>query len=248
MRPHDRLLRPFGPLAIAAACAACGERYVTSPVALAPDVARTVAVATVVVGPGTDAGWTMQAHGASRALFAGPVSRDGEGRGSLAVVRGARFQVGTGHADGALVRTEQFAGTPLSDLTALGFSTYVSQRGRADATPFLILAIDLDGDGYVDDHLMYRPAPALGVWQAWDALAGEWWSNSGIGSPDARGYRTLAGYRAAAPKARLASALTIGAWDVGGSAPLEAQVDQLVVGIGGRTTMFRFGLPTSAAK
>jgi hypothetical protein len=159
--------------------------------------------------------------------------------------RGIRFVVGAGRADGALIRTERFAGIPLSELTALSFSTYVAQRGRENAAPFLTLAIDLDGDGFVDDQLQFRPAPALGRWETWDALNGGWWSNSGIGSPDAQGIRTLAAYRSAAPSARLASAITIGAWDIGGLRPLVADVDRVVIGVGSKRTTFQFGSAAS---
>jgi hypothetical protein len=200
---------------------------------------------TIVVTRGAEAGWTLMAVGrpaVSQVTIAAPADeRVMRAVPSKVGERGVRLHVGVGQTEGAFVRTLQFAGTPLADLTALSYRMFVVERGRDDVTPLLTLAIDLNGDGFVDDQLLFQPTAALGRWQTWDALHGDWQSNSRIGDPDARGMRSLAAYSAAAPNARLVSALTIGAWRVAGNRPLVAAIDDVAVGIHGRTTVFRFG-------
>ena len=240
MSPHARLLRSLGIITLAAAC---GEPDVTSPAVRDAEIGTASVVSTEAVATTANSplGWTMQAHGASQAAFGyASDGRAGQRLGS----QGTWLLVGTAPADGALIRTERFAGTPLAALTTLGFSTYVAQRGRDGATPIMTIAIDLNDDGYVDDQLLFRPTPALGRWESWDALNGGWWSNSDIGAPDSHGIRTIAAYLHAAPNARLVSALTIGAWDVGGTQALVVDVDEVVVGVSDRATKFRFGTGT----
>jgi hypothetical protein len=199
---------------------------------------------TVVASPCALARWVAQAVGDARAEF--PDAGGGHaprGDAGLPAARGIRLRVDTGQRNAAFARTEQFAGLALSELTALGFSTYVVRRGRADATPFLVLVIDRDGNGVPDDELRFTPTPALRRWQTWDALGGRWrraWAHGGGAPGDPGEFRTLDAYRAVAPGARLVSAVTVGAWRVGGARPLVAAVDRVVVGAGGRTTVFEF--------
>jgi hypothetical protein len=101
----------------------------------------------------------------------------------------------------AQLRNPNYAGTKLSDLTALSYSTYVQQFGSGGQAPYLILNIDLDNNGTIDDQLFFEPVyqsgtystvdpsitipdqcpgvtncVALNTWQTWNALAGGWWS------------------------------------------------------------------------
>jgi hypothetical protein len=101
----------------------------------------------------------------------------------------------------AQLRNPNYAGTKLSDLTALSYSTYVQQFGSGGQAPYLILNIDLDNNGTTDDQLFFEPVyqsgtystvdpsitipdqcpgitncVALNTWQTWNALAGGWWS------------------------------------------------------------------------
>lgn len=243
MRAQIWSLRSVGLLALAAGCS---EHRLTSAAFLQTERANTrpTSTHTTVVTPGAQGGWMVMAinPAMNKATYAGYAGREaGLSRPSSVVGRGIRLHVGTGPVDGALVRTVQFARTPLSELTALGFSTFIADRGSDAATPLLTIGIDLNGDDYVDDHLLFRPTPALGRWEKWDALRGGWQSLSGIGSPDARGIRTLAAYLSDKPQARLMSAITIGAWRASGDRPLVADVDQVVIGVGGKTTVFQFG-------
>src|SRR5829696_9068003 len=110
--------------------AACAEQSLTSPLAVGSSSARS---RVTVVAPGEAAGWSLMAIGkpvVSEATFAG-LTKTGRSRVSVPESdgRGIRLSAGSGPLDGALIRTTRFAGTPLSKLTALAFSTYVSSRG-----------------------------------------------------------------------------------------------------------------------
>lgn len=198
----------------------------------------------VAVSANGMAGWTLIATGkagVSQAVIARAIERSGARPGDQFLDEpGVRLQVGTGPTEGALLRTEQYRGAPLASLSALSFSTFVRTRPSSRATPVLIIAVDLNNDGYVDDRLMYRPSPDLRQWETWDALHGAWLSRSSIGHPDAQGMRTLAAYSAAAPSARLIGDIKIGAWRVGGSERLSANVDNVTIGVGEKTTVFHF--------
>jgi hypothetical protein len=80
----------------------------------------------------------------------------------------------------------------------------------------------------------------VGRWESWDALKGGWQSRSPIGSPDSHGVRTPASYIAAAPNARLASVLTVGAWRVNGNRPLVVTIDRFIIGTDGETREYQF--------
>jgi hypothetical protein len=121
------------------------------------------------------------------------------------------------------MRTSAWSGTPLSALTALGYSTYGTSwnggMGGGQMT-YLTLYIDLDGNlgnGF-EDRIFFepeysragygnpfntspQPAPALGVWQTWDCLHGMWYGENDFGpGADAR---PLSMYLALHPTARL---------------------------------------------
>jgi hypothetical protein len=109
-----------------------------------------------------------------------------------------QFAVGaSGSTGGNYVETPDYGGRLLSDLQILSYSTYVQQNNGAQA-PYLILALDDNGDGAIDDGLYFEPAyqtgtyggdlvPAqcnpitspncvdLNTWQSWDARNGGWW-------------------------------------------------------------------------
>src|SRR5687767_6784762 len=48
--------------------------------------------------------------------------------------------------DNAQARHPGYAGTPLSSLTALSYSTFTEVDGSGDQSPYLILSVDLDGN------------------------------------------------------------------------------------------------------
>jgi hypothetical protein len=147
-------------------------------------------------------------------------------------------------------------GMLLTALTDVSYSTYVTANNGGQAT-YLVLRVDQDGNGTTDDRLFFEPVyqngtysmlyaqPAvpnqcgvnplcvsLGVWQAWDADVGGWWSeNDSAGGPP---LTTLAAYAAQYPGAKVAvdaRAIRVqagggaGAWD-----NFDGNADALTIG------------------
>ena len=188
---------------------------------------------TVKVSPAALDGWATQTSGtASTAFVAGPETPP-LGTGS------AQLSVGADGNSGAQVRYTGAAGTKVADLTALSYSTYVEQDGAGGQAPYVILNIDNDNNGTVDDQLFFEPVYqtgaypgdpvpnqgplVVGEWQTWNALDGGWWAVSAgtFGPP----LVTLDSYVADHPDAtivnsanglggvRLVAGFGAGAWD-----------------------------------
>jgi hypothetical protein len=170
----------------------------------------------LTVSPVNTQGWTIQTDGgASAGYVQGPGTPPlGTGSGEL--------KVGANGDDAAQFRQPGYAGTYLRDLTALRYSTYVSTTGSGGQAAYIIINIDFDNDGVLDDQLFFEPVyqngtysgdpvpnqcggdplcVALNTWQTWDALHGGWWSlnDATFGPP----LRTLANYIALHPDARI---------------------------------------------
>ena len=89
------------------------------------------------------------------------------------------------------LKNNDFAGTRLADITELAFSTYVRQSASVVDNLFVVVQIDVNGDGVVDFPVVFNPVyqtghyaagvgPDQGViqlnqWQTWDLLSGLWW-------------------------------------------------------------------------
>jgi hypothetical protein len=151
----------------------------------------------------------------------------------------AQLSVGANGDGAAQLRTAAYNGLKLADLTQLTYSTYVVQYGSGGQAPYLLLNIDLDGDGAtVEDLIFFEPvyqdasyfpsnpqaSLALGTWQTWDALDGCWWSlNNVAGAGPGTNCKPLSAYLTAQPNARLATTAAgafrivagfgAGAWD-----------------------------------
>lgn len=139
----------------------------------------------------------------------------------------------------AQARNTAYAGTLLTSIETLHYSTFVEVEGSGGQAPFLNLLIDQDGNGTVDDQLFFEPAYQTGtypgatvpnqgavtpgVWQTWDADAGGWWSlDAGTFGPP---LVTLASYATTFPNATIVNSSTglggvrvmtgsgAGAWD-----------------------------------
>jgi len=107
-----------------------------------------------------------------------------------------RLSTGTNGDGSAEIRNNGFHGVPLRNLTDLRYWTYSSEN-NGQQWPYIVLQIDLDGDGDVDDLLFFEPPyqtpssgnpslpdqglPVLNTWQDWNALVGGWWSVQSIG-------------------------------------------------------------------
>ena len=127
----------------------------------------------------------------------------------------AQFSVGSDGNNAAQLRNPNFHGTKLSDLTALSYSTYVTQDGSGGQAVYIILQVDTDGDAGIEDLLFFEPIyqsstffPAnpqgpltTGTWQSWDAFNGGWYSvfgtaGSGPGTSSSQTAPTTTPHRA----------------------------------------------------
>jgi hypothetical protein len=205
-------------------------------------------------------GWTQQhshcnggTSTGSQSFVSGPGTPPA-GSGSL------RYQIGADGDSFETIRNPDYHDTLLSALTALSYSTYVTQDGSGGQAAYLLLDIDFNNDGALDDQIFFEPvyqtatyfpanpqdALTTGTWQEWDALNGGWWSANGIaGANPGTGVKSLADYFAAQPNARIinnstgagglriATGCGAGSWD-----NFDGNADNLLVGVSGANTTY----------
>lgn len=207
-----------------------------------------MAASTVVVHPGNLDGWAFQHStcGAatttgSQTFVSGPATPPA-GSGSL------QQTVGPNGDSFETFRNSNYAGTRLSNLTQLRYSTYVTSNNGGQAT-YLNLLVDWDGNGSIEDQIFFEPvysgAVLLNTWQTWNALTGTWWALSSGGSS----FFPLTTYIAAHPNATIVNSPT-GAGGVrlavgcGGAAwtNFVGYVDAFSIGVSGDVTTFDFEL------
>jgi hypothetical protein len=172
----------------------------------------------------------------SASFVAGPGTPP-SGAGSL------RLAVGSNGDSYPTLRTSQYSGVRLSNLTALDYWTYVSAAPGSQA-PYLDLYVDWNGDATRDDILTFEPVyngtVSKNTWQHWNALTGQWWSDVAGGPPP---FFTVASYLSSHPNARIigSGSLIVGA-GCGGSAwtSFVGNADALTVGVSGANTTFNF--------
>jgi autotransporter-associated beta strand protein len=213
----------------------------------------------VVIRENSLHGWTQQhttcgaSSTGSQSFVVGPDTPPA-GAGSL------RYQIGTDGDSFETIRNPDYHDTRLSALSTLSYSTYVTQDGSGGQAAYLLLNIDFDNDGTLDDQIFFEPvyqsatyfpanpqaALVTGTWQAWDALHGGWWSTGGIaGANPGTEVKSLADYIAAQPNARIINSATgvggfriatgcgAGAWD-----NFDGNADNLLVGVNGANTTY----------
>src|ERR1043166_2196841 len=194
------------------------------------------AVTTFIVFPGQMQDWqTNTAPGAQPNPATPPSVSFVFGPATPPLNRGSA-QLSVGSDGGALAQLRQpdYAGTALpnpnpdpdsfpagNELTALSYSTYVQVGGSGAQAPFIALDVDYDGNGTVDDHLIFEPQyqiagfcpsnpqgpVATGVWQSWDAFNGCWHSTGGAaGSGPGANVKPLTAFSAAQPSATIVNA------------------------------------------
>jgi hypothetical protein len=156
---------------------------------------------TVEVTPSSMGSWAFDNRGAPTynigteptavtGMVAGPATPPlGIGSAELGVGNGI-----TGGDGAAELGNIGFAGTALSAITALSYSTYdVTNNGSQ--FPYLRLYVSFDGGATLGDVFFFEPPyqtttsgnpslppqgpEALNTWQSWNALEGGWWSNNG---------------------------------------------------------------------
>ncbi|HEX8228143.1 MAG TPA: S-layer homology domain-containing protein [Chloroflexia bacterium] len=177
----------------------------------------------VVVSPSNMDGWQTTNGTCDNSTPTGSVGFvPGPGTPPLGV---GSFQLAVGGNGNSFpnIRNRNYEGIRLDQLTALSYSTYVSQPvTNTGQAPYIILNLDYTGDLLVDDQLFFEPVYQNGTyggqpvpnqcgafsgcvvtntWQTWNALIGGWWSaDDQTGGPP---LHTLASYSAAHPGARI---------------------------------------------
>jgi hypothetical protein len=132
-------------------------------------------------------------------------------------------------------------GALLTSLTELRYSTFVAISTPSAVAPRLVLTIETLPNSF--DQIEFQPqlqgVVAIGAWQSWNALAGNWKALFGPPQPPF----TLAAYAAAHPGAHLAAgAFGPGMAIVSGcdGNRMRANVDDLRIATGGPSTIFDF--------
>jgi hypothetical protein len=229
-----------------------------------------IARADVLVDPANMGNWSFAnadgsgTAGANPTAFGGMVTGPGVpplGTGSAELATGN----GVIGGDGAeILSTSGYAATPLSALTALSYSTYVTSN-NGQQFPYLSIEISTGVSGTPNDVLFFEPpyqpsqgTPVLNTWQTWNALAGGWWDNNGLGNPSNAGVVPLSTFETAYPDATienydpgLTPATTRGgiALNVGfatTTSKFVGYVDNFTIGVNGGSTTYNFD-PTPTA-
>lgn len=234
------------------------------------------AATTIVVTPTSLNGWEVSNFDGSTNLATGSTTTASgtkgffaQGPGTPPAGSGSFHQVmGTNGDDAQRIRTANFNGMALTNLTDLSYSTYVSNASSNQAT-YIQLFVDTTGDGAFDDILFFEPGYQSGIyatlpysspvpnqcginplcvtpntWQTWDADAGGWWSlNESAGGPP---LTTLASYAAQHPGASLATDTTAFRLTVGFGAPTWANFSGAVDKVTVNGTTFDFELKATA--
>jgi hypothetical protein len=235
-------------------------------------VVRADTSSTVVVTPTNLNGWTEQHANCSGGSSTGAQTFvDGPGTPPLGT-GSHEFRIGLNGDSFETMRNPNYNGVKLSSLTALSYSTFVQQFVDGQA-PYILLDIDLNGDGVADDQIFFEPVyqsalffpsnpqgvVTLNTWQDWDALHGGWWSVNGTNGANAgTGVKSLSDYAAGYPNAAIvnsssgAGGFRIATGCGGGSwTNFVGNADQVIIGANGNTTTFDFELhnaPASAAQ
>ncbi len=240
------------------------KKFAIGPIIAISLLLLTVAVyaATVVVSPSNLQGWqtvTTPTNGSTASVsFVNGPGTPPLGTGS------AQLSVGSNGNGSAELRNPNYAGTLLSQLTALSYSTYVQQNTDGQA-PYIILRVDHDNNPNTPvDLLFFEPVyqsatfcpsnpqqvVVTNTWQTWDALNGCWYSVFGnAGSGPGTGVISLSTYLAAFPNStivntssgsggiRIVTGFGAGAWD-----NFVGNVDNVTIGVNGNSTTFNFEL------
>ena len=206
---------------------------------------------TVVVSDCRLNGWKTYTEPTGTISFVNGPATPPLGSGSLQIALGP-------NGDGkAAVVYNGLAGTPLSSLTQITYSTYV-QSNTSGQAPALELAIDNNGDGTRDDQLVFEPVYQTGnypgviqnggmvllnTWQTWNGMTGGWWAASDeTAGPSTY---TLASYLAAHPTATIIDEPTLGGVILTGGGGntwnnFVGFADALTIGTASRTLTFNF--------
>ena len=226
---------------------------------------------TVTVTPGNSDGWQF-----NNADVNGSVGNNPTGVGGFVLGPGtpplgsgsAQLATGNGSSggDGAeIISNGNYSGISLSSLTALTYSTYVTQNNGSQF-PYIQLEIATGLSNTPYDQLFFEPPyqngtynnllpnqgnTQLDTWQSWNALTGGWWDNLGNCNPGT-GVKTLAACTSGFVNPTIVNTFgSVGVLtgvgglqiDTGFASPTDqfnGYVDALTVGISGTNTTYNF--------
>jgi hypothetical protein len=140
-------------------------------------------------------------------------------------------------------------GTKLTDITAIGYSTYRDPASTATAGQLPSINIQVDANGAAPGGFttlvfepIYNPdqgAVQTGVWQTWNAFNGIWWSTRDINGVCANTcYVSWHDIVAANPDATILGGFGVNQGT--GNGGLIAATDALKLGVGGTTWTYNF--------
>jgi len=205
-------------------------------------------------------GWVKQLPATTSLTFKNEPSNSILGKGSLEMITIEALR-------NVRLRNTNYNNTLLSSITQLGFSSFIDHRENDYDAPFIVLQIDLNGDGTTDNFLefgpQYQTAPwSTGVasdqgavvthtWQTWDVLHGAFWLGPSIDPEHGGAVFSLATYISQHPTARIINDPAIGGGirlSAGGFAPnFKCYTDNFNIGVNGSTTVYDFEFSTANA-
>jgi hypothetical protein len=228
-------------------------------------ISQKALAATVVVSPSSMDGWafyntdnnfTLGAGSGTYGMVTGPATPP-LGTGS------AHMATAAGHGDEEVqLRNGDWAGTPLSAITTLSYSTYAAAwNGQQDT--FLDIYINTSGNagGGYDDRIIFEPdygssdfvaggpaPPVLDQWQTWNVLNGRFYDDNGNGGDGGANALPWSSFTALYPNAVLVNddgnggvgglRITIGAVNPNQSA--DDYVDNFTIGTAAGATTYDF--------
>ncbi len=145
-----------------------------------------------ITSPDNFSGWSITSASGGQIDF---ITSVGAPRGTGAV------QLTTDETNDSRAALSHAYNVRLDEVSTISYSTKqlsVPAAAQGYADPAMRISIDTDGDGVLNDQLMYEPyynGIVNGNWQNWDVKAGKFWSNyeqtyNGLGGPGAGSYLT----------------------------------------------------------
>jgi hypothetical protein len=199
---------------------------------------------TIVVHPGNLNGWGFAAENTNSGQNGG--FRVGPGMPPAG--SGSAFLNLTNTNQGMILGTYNHAGTRLADITQLTYSTFRSSPGAGAQAPSLQFNVDFDGSDTWQGRLVFEPyqtpgnTVVTGVWQEWDALAGNWWATRAPYSTQFSQSNPVSwnDILAAYPNARIRVSDGPILFKVGSGWLFEGSVDNFTIGVSGNNTTYDF--------
>jgi hypothetical protein len=240
----------------------------------APAMEAVSRASTVVVTPSNPDGWTLTTvddtytvnPAAGTAAFVNGPGTPPLGTGSV------NLATASGGGDGsAMIGTSALDGLPLSAITSLSYSTYVTQN-NGQQFPYIALSFASTGSGPADDNVIFEPpyqnpvdgnpgltnqgTTALTTWQNWNAIVGGWWDGNGVAGTPGSGVVSFGTVLADYPNAVIAdfaspyNAFLGLEFQVGEGGPTDnfnGNVDDITIGINGANTTYDLEVPEPAS-